>query len=285
MKKEIASNAKNDAIIKEAVDQLLEIFKSGKLPEKVAFSIIHRHAGDVIPSDKWSIGNRVLQMLQGTSDARGYRQWADVGRHVKKGSHAIHILAPLTFKVKEKDEKTGEEVEKVIVKGYRPISVFRFEDTDGKPLPYDHEYAPKTHPTFYDVAAKLGIDVSYAPLRANYLGKYSIRTNSIQLCSQDAVVYYHELAHAIHATIVDLCVYDVNKAEVVAEFSALVMANLAGVSGFEQQGFDYIEHYARDHKPANIMKEIFSVLNDVEKIVTKVLEVSDDAPASESAAV
>ena len=285
MKKEIASNAKNDAIVKSAVDQLLDMFRTGQLPEKVAFSIIHRHAGDVIPSDKWSIGNRVLQMLQGTADARGFKQWQEVGRYVRKGSHAIHILAPLTYKVKEKDEKTGEETEKVIVKGYRPISVFRFEDTDGRPLPYDHEYAPATHPTFYDVAAKLGIDVSYAPLRANYLGKYSLRTNSIQLCADDAVVYYHELAHAIHATIVNLEVYDTAKAEVVAEFSALVLANIANITGFEQQCFDYIAHYAKNHKPANVMKEIFSVLNDVEAIVNKVLEVSEDAPASESAAV
>lgn len=284
MKKNIVNNAKNDQIIKESVDQLLEMFKTGQLPAKVAFSIIHRHAGDVIPSDAWSIGNRVLQMLQGTSDARGFRQWQEAGRHVKKGSHAIHILAPLTFKIKEKDEKTGEDVEKVIVKGYRPIPVFRVEDTEGASLAYDHDYEPTTHPTFYDVAAKLGIDVSYAPLRANYLGKYSLRTNSIQLCADDAVVYYHELAHAIHATIVDLRVYDTAKAEVVAEFSALVMANIAHVTGFEQQGFDYIAHYAKTHKPANVMKEIFSVLNDVEAIVNKVLEVSDDAPADEEPA-
>ena len=32
------------------------------------------------------------------------------------------------------------------------------------------------------------------------------------------------------------------------------------------------------------MKEIFSVLNDVEAIVTKVLEVSDDVPADEESA-
>ncbi|MDY3297132.1 hypothetical protein, partial [Selenomonas sp.] len=56
------------------------------------------------------------------------------------------------------------------------------------------------------------------------------------------------------------------------------------VTGFEQQGFDYIAHYAKTHKPANVMKEIFSVLNDVEAIVTKVLEVSDDAPADEEPA-
>lgn len=267
----------NDQIIANAVDQLLEMFRTGKLPERVAFSIIHRHPGDVIPSDKWSIGNRILQLLQGTEDARGYKQWQSVGRNVKKGAHAIHILAPMTFKIKDKDEQTGEDVEKVIVKGYRPIPVFRYEDTEGAALPYDHIYEPPTHPTFFDAAEKLGIDVAYKPLKSNYLGKYSICTNRIELCSQDAVVYYHELAHAVHATLVDLRVYDDAKAEVVAEFSALVLANIAGISGYEVQGFDYIARYAKSHKPASIMQEIFSVLKDVEAIVTKVLAVSDDA--------
>lgn len=265
-----------DEIIKDAVDQLMDMFKTGKLPEKVAFSIIHRHPGDVIPSDSWSIGNRILQMLQGTADARGYKQWQGVGRQVKKGAKAIHILAPLAYKVKDKDKLTGEEVEKIIVKGYKPIPVFRYEDTDGAPLPYDHEYIPQSYPTFFDVADKLGINVSYRPVTGNYLGQYNISTNSIKLCSQDAIVYYHELAHAIHATFVDLRVFDKAKSEVVAEFSALVLAQIAGVSGFEAQGFDYIEHYAKEHSHNSIMQEIFSVLNDVEKIVTTVLNVSKD---------
>ena len=162
-----------DEIINNAVNQLLDMFQSGKLPERVAFSIIHRHPGDVIPSDKWSIGNRILQMLQGTADARGYKQWQEAGRQVRKGAHAIHILAPMTFKVKETDKDTGEEVEKVVVKGYRPIPVFRYEDTEGKSIPlYDHAYEPSSRPTFFDAAEKLGVDVRYAPMRANYLGRY-----------------------------------------------------------------------------------------------------------------
>lgn len=274
-----------DQIIKNAVDQLLTMFRTGKLPEKVAFSIIHRHRGDVIPSDNWSIGNRVLQMLSGTDDARGYKQWQSAGRQVKRGSHALHILAPMTYKIKETDSLTGEETEKIIVRGYKPIPVFRYEDTEGKPLPYDHAYEPAKHPTFFDAAEKLGINVEYKPLRSNYLGRYSLNTNSIQLCADDAVVYYHELAHAVHATLVNLRVFDPKKAEIVAEFSALVLANIAGIKGFEQQGFNYIEYYAQSHKPDTVMHEIFSILNDVEKIVTKVLEVSDDAPATQAKAV
>ncbi|MCR5175477.1 MAG: hypothetical protein K6C05_01360 [Anaerovibrio sp.] len=266
----------NDEIIKDAVDQLMEMFRTGKLPERVAFSIIHRHPGDIIPSDSWSIGNRILQMLQGTTDARGYKQWQAAGRQVKKGAKAIHILAPMAYKVTGKDKLTGEDIEKIIIKGYRPIPVFRYEDTDGAPLPYDHEYRPSQSPTFFDAADKLGINVSYRPVAGKYLGKYSINTNSIQLCSQDAIVYYHELAHAIHATFVDLRVYDDAKSEIVAEFSALVLANIAGINGFEAQGFDYIEHYAKKHGHSSIMQEMFSVLNDVEKIVTTVLNVSED---------
>ncbi len=267
----------NDQIISNAVAQLLDMFKSGKLPEKVAFSIIHRQPGDEIPSDKWSIGNRILQMIQGTEDARGYKQWQDAGRYVKKGARSIHILAPMTRKIKEEDKLTGEEVEKVIITGYRPIPVFRYEDTEGDPLPH-YSYAPPTRPTFFDAAAKLGIEVFYQPLSGNYLGQYNLLTNSIKLCSEDAVVYYHELAHAVHATFVDLRNCDDAKAEVVAEFSALVLANIAGIKGFEHQGFSYIDRYAKDHNPQGVMKEIFSVLNDVEKIVQTVLSVSQDEP-------
>ena len=138
---------------------------------------------------------------------------------------------------------------------------------------------------FFDAAEKLGIEVKYQPMRSNYLGCYTLNTNSIRLCADDAIVFYHELAHAVHATLVDLRVYNTAKAEVVAEFSALVLANIAGIEGFEQQGFQYIGHYAKTHEPKNVMREIFGNLNDVEAIVSKVLEVSDDAPVSESAAV
>lgn len=270
-----------DQIILSAVNSLMTMLRTGKLPEQVAISIIRRRPDDqAYPSEKWSVGNRVLQMLQGTEDARGFKQWAEVERSVKKGTHAIWIFSPLTFKVKETDEKTGKEVEKVIVKGFRPIPVYRVEDTEGKPLPERPDYTPEQKPTFFDAADKLGIDVTYTPMTAKFLGRYSLRTNSIRLCSEDAIVYYHELAHAVvhHATLIDLRAFDRKKEEVVAEFSALVLANIAGVSGFEKQGFDYINEYARDHKPGNVLREIMSVLNDVEMIITKVLSVSDDTP-------
>lgn len=266
----------NEQIITNAAEKLVTMFKTGNMPEQVAFSIIHRHSGDIIPSDHWSLGNRILQMAQGTEDARGYKQWKEAGRQVNRGAHAIHILAPITIKIKEVNKETGEESERVWVKGYRPIPVFRYEDTSGRDLPYDHTYQPVTPPNFIDVAEKLGIKVDYKPLTANYLGRFSLNTNSIKLCAEDSVVYFHELSHAVHATFVDLRTFDRAKAEIIAEFSALVLANICNIKGYEKQGFDYIQNYSKAHTPASTLQEIMSILSDVDKVVSRILDVSDE---------
>ncbi len=88
---------------KEAMETLLKIFKEDNL-EKVARAVFN---GGDIPADKWSFLNRLLMYLNNTEDARGFRQWQQVGRHVKKGSKAFYILAPLLKTVI--DEETTEE--------------------------------------------------------------------------------------------------------------------------------------------------------------------------------
>lgn len=262
-------------IIKNAVGTLLDMFQSGNFPAKVATTIIRKQEEDNIPADSWSFANRLLMAAQGTSDARGFRQWQEVNRHVKKGSKAIHIFAPLTKKVKEKDETTGEETERIIVTGFRPIPVFRLEDTDGEPLP-KFDYTPKVYPPFFDVAKKLGVKVEYKALRSDYYGRYTSGQGKIELCSEDAVVYHHELAHAVHDTFVDLRTCEKAKKEIVAEFAAVTLCELSGVSGYEWQGYKYIQHYCADSKPETVLKKIMGVLNDVEKIVAIVLDASED---------
>ena len=263
-------------IIKSAVNTLMTTFQSGNFPAQIATTFIRKHADDDIPSDKWTFANRLLMTAQGTNDARGYKQWQQVNRQVKRGSLAIHVFAPLTRKVTETDETTGEEMSRIIVTGFRPIPVFRVEDTEGEPLP-TFNYRPKVYPPFFDVAEKLGLKVEYRPMRSNYLGKYVSNTKSIELDSQDAVVYYHELSHAVHDTFVDLKTYDKAKAEIVAEFSAVTLCELSGISGYQSQGYDYIRHYcAGDAKPEIVLKKIMCVLNDVEKIVSIVLDATED---------
>ena len=74
-----------------------------------------------------------------TNDARGFRQWQEVGRHVKEGAKAITILAPRFIK---KHQENGEDG-KVILVGFLSVPVFRVEDTEGDPLDYQKIELPE----------------------------------------------------------------------------------------------------------------------------------------------
>lgn len=263
-------------LVREAVNKLLQMFESGKFPEAVAMSVIRKREGEEIPSDKWSLGNRLLMHMQGTEDARGYKQWQMCGRQVKKGTKAIYIFSPATKIIKEKNAE-GEEEKKIIITGFYPTSVFRYEDTEGEELPI-YNYKPEKYPPFFDVAEKLGIKINYKAMKYNYYGSYNTLNDSIELCSESAVTYYHELAHALDNRLNgDLNKNLKNRNEIVAEFSAIVLCQLSGVEGYEDQSYKYIKHYCEKDKTDNaILKSIMKILSDVEKIVNEVLKVSSD---------
>lgn len=165
----------------EVVQELLAMFERQDFPEQVALTIIRKKQGGSLPSDKWSITNRIIMHVIGdTEDARGYKQWQSVGRQVKRGSKAFDIIAPLTKK-KHNDE-TGED--EVIVFGYRSVPVFRLEDTDGAEIP-TVDYTPDELPPFLDVAEKMGIKVRWKPAYIPAYGYYRLNDKSITLCSQD----------------------------------------------------------------------------------------------------
>lgn len=53
-----------------AVEQLLELWESGQLPRLVEKSVIRRQSPvQPRPSDRWSLCNVILMLLQGTDDA------------------------------------------------------------------------------------------------------------------------------------------------------------------------------------------------------------------------
>ena len=264
-------------IINNAINYMLKMFKSGNFPQSVSMSIIRKHEGDYIPSDSWSLGNRIFMRSQGTNDARGFRQWQQVNRKVKKGTKAIHIFSPIMKKITETDQKTGEELQKTIIIGFSPLPVFRYEDTEGDPLK-KYDYAPRTYPPFFDVAEKLGIEVTYKPLRSNYYGLYNSISDNITLCSDSAITYYHELAHALDNRLnPDFYKLGKERKEIVAEFAGIILCQLSGISGYEDQSYKYIREYCKNDKTdAAILKSIMGVLADVEKIVEEVLSVSND---------
>ncbi|WP_066638428.1 ArdC family protein [Desulfolucanica intricata] len=268
MSKNETKNRKD--LIESATKSLLDMFASGNLPPAIARTVIAAKKGYNIPSVNWSLGNQILMLAAGTTDARGYAQWKKVGRYVKKGSKAIYILGPCTKKIT--DEESGEE--KVIITGFKGIPVYRYEDTEGEDIP-TVDYAPPELPPLVEVAKKYGVKVQYGPSTGRFYGCYRPSDNSILLCTHDVDTFFHELAHAIHGTIRPLKGGQHQDQEVVAETVATVLCILYGYDGYVYQGFDYIKHYAQEHTANGVIKAIMKVLADVQAVLKLILDASD----------
>jgi hypothetical protein len=112
-----------------AAARILEAFQSANLPRALAPVFVRRR--DNVPCRAWSWSNQLLVALAGHSDARGYRQCQEVGRRVRKGEKAFHILVPCVGHRLEKDEDTGEEKEMTWVYGFTSAPVFGLDQTEG----------------------------------------------------------------------------------------------------------------------------------------------------------
>jgi hypothetical protein len=122
--------------IANTIQQLVQLFQSGDVPKAIA--IVTFPPFDV-PSNRWSLCNRLIMLFHGTSDARGFQQWKSAHRNIKKGEHAFHILVPRIIKKENGVEKANESLGKpaqYICAGFLPIPVFSVEQTDGEPLAY-----------------------------------------------------------------------------------------------------------------------------------------------------
>ncbi len=102
-----------------SLNTVVEKFKKGDLSAVVKIAHIRRDPGACHPVDHWPFNNQVLALMQtGSVDCRGFRQWKQAGRSVKKGERAAYILGPCTYTV---EDENGEE--KTILKGFTDSSI------------------------------------------------------------------------------------------------------------------------------------------------------------------
>jgi len=248
--------------IKEAIETLLKIFQEDNL-EKVERAVFR---GGDIPADKWSFLNRVLMYHNKTDDARGFWQWQQVGRYVKKGSKAFYIIGPVTKKITEEkslesDEKVREE--KQIIAGFKAIPVFRFEDTEGEPI-IREDFKVNIPYEFNGIIQELGLKVQPVRFCGSAYGSYNLLNKEIRLASPEIEVFFHELSHAVDDRLTGLRPGQRKDQEVTAEFSAAVIAHLMGYKIPLGNVREYIENYS--------FKELMSCLSRIEKIVSYVIE-------------
>src|SRR5512139_1582913 len=250
--------------VKRALESIVKRFKKGDIPAAIAFSIFPIPN---IPASRWSLLNRILMFLAGTSDARGFRQWQEVGRYVKKGSKAFTILAPRFIKKQTEDQQEA----KTILVGFLAVPVFRVEDTEGKPLDYQKIELPEL--PLMEVAREWGISVKAIPGNHRYFGYFSQDKREIALATEEECVFFHELVHAAHQRVLgELKRGQDWKQEIVAELGAAVLCKVVGkTSKHLGNSYRYIEKYT---KSANLTpwQGCMRVMSDTEKVLSLIMD-------------
>jgi hypothetical protein len=284
--------------VRTAIKTVLDLIEKEKL-EYVALAVFRMKTGK--PSDNWSFFNRMLMFAHGTSDARGYRQWQQVGRYVKKGARAFHILVPIYKKVPVKDREVTEEIEKLreehcskceeagvkhcgqcwvsdtilelrekgvfyIEKlvGFKPAPVFRKEDTEGAPLEEDLLQEQLRIPCeFQGIIEELGLSVKATAFDGRYYGWYAPYRREIALASPDLLVFLHELCHAVDHKLHHLR-GSREEQEVVAELSAAVVGYLLGYRVNLRHAKYYLSQFGST--------TVYKVLSRVERVVAYIVE-------------
>lgn len=254
--------------VKSVLDSILERFQSGDIPESIAYAMF---PFPNVPSAKWSLTNRTIMFISGTMDARGYRQWQQASRYVKKGRKCLYIIVPY-FKIAN-DEY---EERKHALTGFGAKAVFRVEDTDGQPLEYENIDLPDV--PLIERAEEWGISVRTIPGNYQYFGYFSVDRKEIAIATSQECVFFHELAHCAQYFLNgDLKRGQDPLQEIVAELSAQALAIIVGKSAEDTVGnsYRYIQKYA-DKLKISPHTACLKVMSETEQVLDIILNGSEN---------
>ncbi len=265
--------------VKAAADTLLDAFREGQVPKALSNVFIRRRFKT--PCNSWSLRNRILAAIHGHSDARGFRQWQEVGRHVRAGERAFYILGPRMIRVKEDRPERGLEAGDGVMVGVVGIPVFGLDQTEGEPLPENADLAEEAaflaSLPFFDVARAWGLSVStYEGNLGRNKGTYSPSHQAIELGVRNLSTWAHELIHAADDRLQTLELEAELDREVVAEFGATVLLECIGESAESDRGgaWNYISRYCQRHG-ADPLTTCEAFLQRIVACVTYVIEAAE----------
>ena len=216
---------KNREQLKEITDRIeagiRDIFESGDMEK------YRNYLRTMSRFHNYSLNNQALIHLQ-RPDATlvaGYNRWRDkFSRHVLRGEKGITIIAPTPYKKKIEQEKLDPdtrlpildadgkivtEEKEIEIPMFRPVKVFDYAQTDGKPLP-ERVARPvanltgsvENYEAFMEALRRSSpVPVEVKPLSADVDGYFSPKSQSITLREgmsevQTVSAAVHEIAHA-----------------------------------------------------------------------------------------
>lgn len=234
----------------EIAIQLLDLFKNGD-PGQAMASLFLKGGGRHFES--WSFNNRIIALLNGYTDAMGFKQWLAKGRTVKKGEKAFYILGPLACKGERKNASGGTE-QYTFIRGFKGIPVFGYEQTEGEQITYESDKIINSLP-LVDVAQNWGINVgTYSGREGKPNGYFSPNNMAIMLGVQNVTTWLHELVHAAEHQCGMLTTENYTdqklEAEIVAELGATVLCYMLGLNDHADNGgcWQYISSWAKHYQ-------------------------------------
>lgn len=275
----------------EVAEQVIQRFKTGDIGQPLADIFIKNSPGS--PSAYWSHRNRLIMHLIGmTHDARGFKQWRDVGRKVKKGTHAFHILAPVMAKVEIEDEQ-GSKVTIQRLVGFKSVAVHAIYDTEifdedlwsRSSTPDDGVRKFLEELPLRQVAEEWGIELTaYSGKQQAARGWYA-RNGVIGLGVKNLSTWTHELIHAAEDKLGTLPKnirgLEKQQAEVVAELGGAVLLIMLGheVEADTAGAWKYITSWAGDDDDKAISM-CLDVLGRVCEAIDLVMKTADSLGAA-----
>jgi len=232
----------------EAAKRIMDLFQSGDVPAALVPMFIRRHENT--PCRAWSWSNQLLVALHGHDDARGFRQWEQAGRHVRKGEKGFPILIPCHVKREENHPETGQIEPRLILVGFKHCIVFGYGQTEGVELPgsaWARQFIDAL--PLIEVARRWGLTVqTYNGSTRGPLGQHRFR-QSIALGVENLATWAHELMHAADDRLGRLTERGQHwRSETVAELGGAILLSCIGLEKDADAGgcWEYVQAYARD---------------------------------------
>jgi len=256
---------------KGAAQRILEAFRKENVSEPMANILLTLKSGR--HSSQWSFSNQLLVLLWGYSDARGFNQWKQVGRNVKKGEKAMQILAPICAK-KKVVKSDGTEREERFPVGFKTVNVFGYEQTEGKDIDLGGELGNWISSLpLIEVAHSWGVKVGKGAMRGA-AGSCSIEGDMIGLAVENLSTWAHELIHAADIRLGNLKERGQHWAsETVAELGGCVLLECLGYKADSDRGgcFQYVKGYA-EASGKSVEDACMAMLNRTLQAVSFLLE-------------
>jgi len=255
----IERDAENKDRMNEALAKVLDKLESGDPLNYIKNTIDVPEGVKLPPCWGYSFLNRLIIAANGTSDARTFKQWRDVGRKVIKGERAhIFVYEPVTILKKVDDESTtfkpivkDDGIYRAIVIGFKLSARFAIEQTDGDPV--DTPVATVPEFPMIEVARRMGLTIEASFFAGREYGSYSPADERIILKSTDATTFYHEVGHHLHGAMLkaegkSLVLGQDEEQEIIAELIGGCLANINGVAWKTENIAAYIKNYNGDTK-------------------------------------